>query len=104
MRLQDNIFIAQRLVAVGVTMAKAYVLISVEPGKEMEAYRGFKKVKGVLEATPLLGDIDFILIVEAETTNDIAHIVINHIRRVNGVVSTKTLVEDEFLKNFEDLC
>jgi DNA-binding Lrp family transcriptional regulator len=85
-------------------MAKCFVLISVEPGKEMEAYRGFKNVKGVTEATPLLGDIDFILVIEAETTNDIAHIVINHVRRVNGVVSTKTLVEDEFLKNFEDLC
>ena len=85
-------------------MARCFVLISVEPGKEMDAYRGFKSVKGIAEVAPLLGDIDFILIIEAETTNDIAHIVINHIRRVNGVVSTKTLVEDEFLKNFEDLC
>ena len=85
-------------------MARGFVLISVEPGKEMEAYRGFKKVKGVVEATPLLGDIDFILIIEAENTNDIAGIVINNVRRVAGVVSTKTLVEDEFLKHFEDLC
>lgn len=70
----------------------------------MEAFRGFKKLKGVIEVTPLLGDIDFILIVEGETTNDIALMVINHVRRVKGVVSTKTLVEDEFLKHFEDLC
>jgi len=85
-------------------MARGFVLISVEPGKEMDAFRGFKAVKGVIEVTPLLGDIDFILIIEAETTNDIAHIVINNVRRVIGVVSTKTLVEDEFLKHFEDLC
>ncbi|MBA3046384.1 MAG: Lrp/AsnC ligand binding domain-containing protein [Candidatus Thermoplasmatota archaeon] len=84
-------------------MARGFVLIDVEPGKEMEAFRGFKRVKGVVEATPLLGDIDFLLIVEAETANDIAKIVINHIRKVVGVVSTKTLVEDEFLKHFEDL-
>lgn len=84
-------------------MARGYVLISVEPGKELEAYRAFKKVKGVVDATPLLGDIDFILVVEGKTTDEIARIVINNIRRVPGLVSTKTLVEDEFLKHFEDL-
>lgn len=84
-------------------MARGFVLISVEPGKEMDAYRQFKKIKGVVEATPLLGDIDFILIIEAKETNDIAGIVINKVRRVTGVVSTKTLIEDEFLKHFEDL-
>ncbi len=85
-------------------MARGFVLISVEPGKELEAYKGFRRIKGVVEATPLLGDIDFILIVEAKTQNDIAVIIINKIRRVIGVVSTKTLVEDEFLKQFEELC
>jgi DNA-binding Lrp family transcriptional regulator len=84
-------------------MARGFVLISVEPGKEMEAYKGFKKIKGVVEATPLLGDIDFILIIEAEKPNDIAKIVVNKVRHIIGVVSTKTLVEDEFLKHFEDL-
>jgi DNA-binding Lrp family transcriptional regulator len=84
-------------------MARGFVLISVEPGKEMDAFRGFKKIKGVVEATPLLGDIDFLLIIEAKSANDIAVIVVNHVRRVIGVVSTKTLVEDEFLKHFEDL-
>jgi len=85
-------------------MARGFVLINVEPGKELEAFRGFKKVKGVREATPLLGDIDFILLVEADHADDIAGIVINKIRRVVGVISTKTLMEDEFLKHFEDLC
>ncbi len=85
-------------------MARGFVLVSVEPGKEMEAFRGFKRIKGVSEVMPLLGDIDFLVVVVAKTTNDIANIIINHIRRVNGVVSTKTLVEDEFLKHFEDLC
>jgi DNA-binding Lrp family transcriptional regulator len=84
-------------------MARGFVLISVEPGKEMEAFRGFKKVKGVVEATPLLGDIDFVLIIEAETANDIAKIVVDKVRHTIGVVSTKTLIEDEFLKHFEDL-
>lgn len=84
-------------------MARGFVLISVEPGKEMNAYRGLKKVKGVVETTPLLGDIDFVLIIEAANTNDIADI-ITVVRRVAGVTSTKTLIQDDFLKHFEDLC
>jgi len=84
-------------------MVKGYVLISVEPGKEMQAYRGFQAAKDVVEAVPLLGDIDFLLVIEAKEPNDIARIVIKHIRTISGVVSTKTLVEDEFLKHFEDL-
>ena len=84
-------------------MVKGYVLISVEPSREMEAYRGFMKVKGVKESVPLLGDIDFILVIEAKEPNDIARIVIKYIRPIPGVVSTKTLVEDDFLKHFEEL-
>ena len=79
------------------------MLINVEPGKEMEAYRDFSKAKDIVEATPLLGDIDFLLVIEAKEPNDIAKIVIKQIRTIPGVVSSKTLIEDEFLKHFEDL-
>ena len=84
-------------------MIRGFVLITVEPGREMEAYRGFSKAKGVVEATPLLGDIDFLLVIEAKEPNDIAKIVIKQIRIIPGVVSSKTLIEDEFLRHFEDL-
>ena len=69
----------------------------------MEAYRGFSSAKGVVEVTPLLGDIDFLLVIKAKKPNDIAKIVIKQIRTIPGVVSSKTLIEDEFLKHFEDL-
>jgi len=84
-------------------MARGFVLITVKPGKEMEAYRGFSSAKGVVEANPLLGDIDFLLIIEEKDPNDIAKIVIKNIRTIPGVVSSKTLIQDEFLKQFEDL-
>ena len=84
-------------------MARGFVLISVEPGKEMEAYRGFSNAKDVVEAIPLLGDIDFLIVIKAKEPNDIARTVIKQIRPIKGVVSTKTLIEDEFLKHFEGL-
>ena len=84
-------------------MARGFVLITVEPGKEMEAYRGLSNAKGIVKAIPLLGDIDFLVVIEAKEPNEIARIVIKKIRPIKGVVSTKTLIEDEFLKQFEDL-
>lgn len=84
-------------------MVRGFVLVSVEPGKEMEAYRGFNNAKDIVEATPLLGDIDFLLVIEAKEPNDIAKIVIKQIRIIPGIMSSKTLIEDEFLKHFEDL-
>ena len=84
-------------------MVRGFVLVSVEPGREMEAYRGFNSAKDIVEATPLLGDIDFLLVIEAKEPNDIARIVIKQIRTIPGIMSSKTLIEDEFLKHFEDL-
>jgi DNA-binding Lrp family transcriptional regulator len=84
-------------------MVMGYVLVSVEPGREMECYGGFLKIGSVSEVTPLLGDIDFLIKVEAQTSDEIAVIVIKKIRLVRGVVSTKTLIEDEFVKHFEAL-
>ena len=84
-------------------MVRGFVLINVEPGKEMEAYRGLSNAKGIVKAIPLLGDIDFLVVIEAKEPNEIARIVIKQIRTISGVVSSKTLIEDEFLKHFEDL-
>ncbi len=69
----------------------------------MDAYRGFSSAKNVVEAIPLLGDIDFLIVIEAKETNDIARTVVKQIRPIKGVVSTKTLIEDEFVKHFEGL-
>ncbi len=84
-------------------MTKGYVLIVVEPGREMEAYEGFMKVKEVRDVSPLLGDIDFILIMEVLTPEDFARIIIKKVRVIPGVVSTKTLIQDDFVKHFETL-
>ncbi len=84
-------------------MTKGYILIVVEPGREMEAYEGFMKVKEVTSVSPLLGDIDFILMMEVPTPDDFANIVIKKVRRIPGVVSTKTLIQDDFVKHFEAL-
>lgn len=84
-------------------MIKGFVLINIEPGREMETYEAFVKMEEVREVTPLLGDIDFILILVMDSQEQIAQTVVKTIRCVPGVVSTKTMVEDSFVKHFEML-
>lgn len=84
-------------------MIKGYVLINVEPGREMETYEAFMKIDGIVDVTPLLGDIDFILIIERNTQDEIASTVIKKVRPILGVISTKTMIQDEFVKHFEVL-
>ena len=84
-------------------MTKGYVLINIEPGREMHVYQELMKLKGTSEVSPLLGDIDFIIILETKTPNEIADIVVKKIRTILGVTSTKTMIQDDFVKNFESL-
>ena len=84
-------------------MTKGFVLISIEPGREMETYEAFLNLDGVKEVTPLLGDIDFILLLIMDSEEEIANMVIKNIRTVPGVVSTKTMIQDNFVKHFEEL-
>jgi len=84
-------------------MTKGYVLVTVTPGREMLAYEAFKNIKEIIEVSPLLGDIDFLLAMETPTPEDFARIVIKKIRAIVGVQSTKTLIQDDFVKQFEKL-
>jgi DNA-binding Lrp family transcriptional regulator len=84
-------------------MACGFVLISVEPQKELEVYGELLKLKMIVEVCPVLGSIDFIAKVKADDLNQIATLVIKHIRGIPGVTSTKTFVEDEFMKHMRQM-
>jgi DNA-binding Lrp family transcriptional regulator len=82
-------------------MACGYVLIAVEPKSELEVYGALLKLKEITEVCPVLGAVDFIAKVKMDTYDDIATLVIRRIRVIPGVTSTKTFVEDEFLKHMQ---
>ena len=84
-------------------MTKAIVLIVVEPSLELEIFEKLLKLKEAFEVTPVLGTVDFIVKVEGADHNEIASVVIKKIRALKGVSSTKTFIEDEFLKELEGL-
>jgi len=82
-------------------MTVGYVLVSVNPTRELEVYGRLLKIKGAIEVCPVLGPVDFILKMEADNHDLIAEIVLKRIRTISGVMSTKTFLEDEFLKNLQ---
>jgi DNA-binding Lrp family transcriptional regulator len=84
-------------------MAHGYVLISVEPKKELEVYGALLKMAMAIDVCPVLGSVDFIVKVKAPDVNRIATLVIDDIRAIPGVTSTKTFVEDEFLRHLQGI-
>tara|TARA_B100000676_G_scaffold269018_1_gene284650 strand:+ start:174 stop:515 length:342 start_codon:yes stop_codon:yes gene_type:complete len=73
------------------TMAAGFVLINVEPGSEIKVHQEARKMKFVSEANVLFGDHDLIVKVEADSVGDIARLVVEELRSIRGVTTTKTL-------------
>ncbi|MEW5937168.1 MAG: Lrp/AsnC ligand binding domain-containing protein [Candidatus Thermoplasmatota archaeon] len=84
-------------------MTTGFVLVASAPSKELDVFGKLLKLDGVVEVWPVLGPIDFIVRVEAENHEQIAEIVLRNIRTILGVTSTKTFVEDEFLRHLKML-
>ncbi|MFQ6080813.1 MAG: Lrp/AsnC family transcriptional regulator [Candidatus Bathyarchaeia archaeon] len=73
-------------------MPIAFVLINAEIGGEQEVLEAIKKVEGVEEAHTVYGVYDIIAKIKAETMDKLKEIVTWHIRRINKVRSTLTMI------------
>ena len=71
-------------------MAKAYLKIDVEAGKEKEVRDVLLKIKGVKAADLTAGDQDIIAVIEARTTDAVMKLVVQELRRINGIEKTIT--------------
>jgi DNA-binding Lrp family transcriptional regulator len=76
----------------GIIMPIAFVLINAEIGGEEEVLQAIKKVEGVEEAYTVYGVYDIIAKIRAETMNKLKETVTWHIRRINKVRSTLTMI------------
>ena len=73
-------------------MPVAFVLINAEIGGEEEVLKEIKKVEGVEEAHTVYGVYDIIVKIKAETMDRLKEVVTWHIRRINKVRSTLTMI------------
>lgn len=71
---------------------KAYVLLSLVPGLEEKSLSQISLIPGVMEINPVFGHWDTIVIIEADTLDDLSRLVVRQIRGVQGVQATETLV------------
>ncbi len=75
----------------GDIMSIAFVLVSTVPGKEQEVYNKISKINYVVEIHPLFGEYDLIVKIDAQDFSELGKVVIEQIRKIDGVIDTKTL-------------
>jgi len=73
-------------------MPIAFVLVNAEIGGEEEVLKEIKKVEGVEEAHTVYGVYDIIVKIRADTMDRLKEVVTWHIRRINKVRSTLTMI------------
>lgn len=73
-----------------VDMDKALVLLTLEPTSETTVLEKLRKLKGVTEAHFLYGPYDAYVIIQGKTSAELQSLVIDHIRRIEGINSTMT--------------
>jgi len=73
-------------------MPMAFVLINAEIGSEEEVMKELKKVEGVVEAYVVYGVYDVVAKIRADTMDKLKDVVTWHVRRLNKVRSTLTMI------------
>jgi len=73
-------------------MPMAFVLINAEIGSEEEVLKELKKVEGVQEAYIVYGVYDVVAKIKADTMDKLKDVVTWHVRRLNKVRSTLTMI------------
>ncbi len=73
-------------------MAKAFVLINTEMGKEEDVLKQLRQIPGVKEAYAIYGVYDVIAKVEADTLEAVKETISSRIRRMDYVKSTLSMI------------
>lgn len=71
-------------------MAKAYLKVDVFPGKEREVKGAVLGIEGVRSAELTTGEQDLIVLVEGPSYEGILELIVNKIRRIDGIRRTVT--------------
>ena len=71
--------------------AVAIVLMTTEPGKEVEIIEHVRSLSEVKEAMVLFGEFDIFLKLECPDYGFLSSIVVNKIRNIDGVETTTTM-------------
>jgi DNA-binding Lrp family transcriptional regulator len=73
-------------------MFTAFVLVKLAAGREKDVHNALMKLSEIQGIRPVFGDYDIIARIETADFRNIRDIVMNKIRRIDGVMSTTTLI------------
>ncbi|MHA1603081.1 MAG: Lrp/AsnC family transcriptional regulator [Candidatus Freyarchaeota archaeon] len=76
-------------------MPIAFVLINTEPANEEKVLQAVLKIEGIEEAYILYGVYDILAKIQTESMENLKQTIIWQIRKIEGVVSTLTLIVAE---------
>jgi DNA-binding Lrp family transcriptional regulator len=73
-------------------MPTAFVSINTEIGSESDVLKELKKVEGVVEASAVYGVYDIMAKIKAESIDKLKEIITWHVRRLDNVKATLTMI------------
>lgn len=79
-------------------MVMAYVLITVDVGKEREIFDSLKKLKSVVEISELYGEWDIIAKIKVDKFEELDKVITEKIRSIEGIKLTSTMLVAEYVR------
>ncbi|HUY24244.1 MAG: Lrp/AsnC ligand binding domain-containing protein [Candidatus Dormiibacterota bacterium] len=76
-------------------MVRAYILMTLEPGKAIDVVKRLRKESGVTQVDAITGEYDAIAQVEAKDVKGIGALIVDRLQGVSGVVRTITCLAVE---------
>ncbi len=73
-------------------MVHAIVLLNVERDNVNDIAEQLADVKGVSEVFSVAGRLDLVALIRVRGNEDLAEIVTNHMRKIEGILSTETML------------
>jgi len=77
-------------------MALGYVLICAEAGKEVDIGNKLLKIREVAEVHRLSEQYDFIVKVNTDSTDQLAQVIVNEVKTLEGIIKTNVLFAIKF--------
>ena len=73
-------------------MVNAIVLLNAERDKVNDVAEALADMKGISEVYSVSGRYDLVAIIRVKNNDDLASTVTNHMRKLNGILNTETLL------------
>jgi DNA-binding Lrp family transcriptional regulator len=82
-------------------MVTAIILIKAERGEVDKAAQGLLKTKGITEVYSVAGEFDIVAVARVRQNEDLASLVTEEMRGIQGITRTETLIAFRQYSNFD---